>query len=61
MEQTDDLFVSSLINAYIKDNDDIDSDFSPEFIYNSNNKLDRKQVIKVLAKTLRLAMNSCSL
>lgn len=27
MEQTDELFVSSLINAYIKDNDDIDSDF----------------------------------
>lgn len=27
MEQTDELFVSSLINAYIKDNDDIDPDF----------------------------------
>lgn len=53
MEQTDELFVSSLINAYIKDNDDIDSDFSPEFIYNSNNKLDRKQVIKVLAENLK--------
>ena len=56
MEQTDELFVSSLINAYIKDNkdnDDIDSDFSPEFIYNSTNKLDRKQVIKVLAENLK--------
>lgn len=53
MEQTDELFVSSLINAYIKDNDDINSDFSPEFIYNSNNKLDRKQVIKVLAENLK--------
>ena len=53
MEQTDDLFVSSLINAYIKDNDDINSDFSPEFIYNSNNKLDKKQVIKVLAENLK--------
>lgn len=27
MEQTDELFVSSLINAYIKDNDVINSDF----------------------------------
>ena len=53
MEQTDELFVSSLINAYIKDNDDINSDFSPEFIYNSSNKLDRKQVIKVLAENLK--------
>lgn len=53
MEQTDELFVSSLINAYIKDNDVINSDFSPEFIYNSNNKLDRKQVIKVLAENLK--------
>lgn len=53
MEQTDELFVSSLINAYIKDNDDIDSDFLPEFIYNSNNKLDRKQVIKVLTENLK--------
>lgn len=53
MEQTDELFVSSLINAYIKGNDVINSDFSPEFIYNSNNKLDRKQVIKVLAENLK--------